>query len=184
MPELPQVIPGEIIASGHINDLNNRVVSRYQVDGDRPATPGNGEMAYVSQDGTLNFWNGTVWVAVAYQGFVEQGVPVTLTDTSDVQLIYTVTGSVVTLSWMTTLTQGGALGTLPVGLRPSLNDLYTPSSVYNTTSGLIQDILGGVRIRSSNGSVSVTLPVTLGANNTVRGTMSYVFGAGAAGGVS
>jgi len=64
MAELPQVAPGEVIASGHINDIAVRSVQRYanaaELDSLNP-TPVAGELAYLEDATTTLQWIGVSW---------------------------------------------------------------------------------------------------------------------------
>ena len=64
MPELPDVAPGEIIASAHINDIRDRTVQRYATDLERDTdnpTPTSGDVAWVEESNALQVFNGAVW---------------------------------------------------------------------------------------------------------------------------
>ena len=64
MSELPAVAPGEVIASGHINDIADRTVQRYASATELAAlnpTPVAGELAYIEDTFTTVQWVGTSW---------------------------------------------------------------------------------------------------------------------------
>lgn len=73
MAELPDVAPGEVIASAHINDVRDRTVQRYVDESVRDAetpSPVSGELAFIETppdvERALQVFDGGVWRVLAY----------------------------------------------------------------------------------------------------------------------
>ena len=68
MSELPDVAPGEIIASAHINDIADRTIQRYDNFGDlgvKNPTPVTGELAFTSDNSSVWLFAGGSWTQIA-----------------------------------------------------------------------------------------------------------------------
>lgn len=67
MPEIPDVIPTEVIDTIWGNDIRDRVVSRYDNDAARSASepfPQDGQITWLDDPGSLEYFDGTDWLTI------------------------------------------------------------------------------------------------------------------------
>ena len=78
MPEIPNVIGGEVITSEWGNDIRDRTVQRYATVAARTAsipTPTEGDLSYLQDSNLVYVYNGSAWVKLS--------VPVVTADIAD-----------------------------------------------------------------------------------------------------
>jgi len=101
MAELPQVAPGEIVASSHINDLNDRVVSRYanalSRDTENPS-PIAGDVAFLEDVNVFQVFNGSIWGSRLYIQNGTNGAPALALSSDPSTGIYRSTGGQLSIS--------------------------------------------------------------------------------------